>query len=411
LMWPKTRFAILAVMLIALVSLAPSTRANPGAHVAVPKSPLSIGQPAYITYPVSLIVSQAAVVSCPFASDPSFGDRIDHGFYVSSYPGSNLYTVHVQYDTKTAGTYTISMTANLGAFNGPIIGSTQTVTVDLTVDSWTDAIYNFGGALVATGSTIAFTQVIVNGPSGAFVFFNTGNGNMDNNPPGPTCSGLTETEDTTPPLSTQRRPSVGLEIAQLTPATATAPDFQIDVSPASQSVLQGQTVSYTVNVAALNGFSSRVSLTVTGAPFGANTVFSVPSATPDFVSALTVILPASAPAGSFTLVITGSGGGVSHLVNAVLIINQATQTQTSSSTEASGPSGASDLMTMLQQNYLLVIGALVLILVVAALVLRGQRKPSAGTTAQTTPTAYCPKCGTQNPTTNQFCGKCGAKLR
>lgn len=238
---------------------------------------------------------------------------------------------------------------------------------------------------------------------------------MSGTPPFSSTLSVTTTSSASPGTITLTISGIGGGASHSAPVTlivSQAPDFQIEVSPASQSALQGQTVSYTVNVAALNGFNSQVSLTVTGAPSGANTVFSVPSATPNFVSTLTVTLPASAPAGSFTLAITGSGGGVSHLANAVLIINQATQTQTSSSsTETSTTSSASDLMTMLQQNYLLAIGALILILVVAALVLRGRRKPATGATTQATPTTYCPKCGTQNPTINQFCGKCGAKLR
>jgi len=44
------RAAVFAVMLIVLVSLVPIVRGNPGAHVAVPQSPLSIGQAVYITF-------------------------------------------------------------------------------------------------------------------------------------------------------------------------------------------------------------------------------------------------------------------------------------------------------------------------------------------------------------------------
>src|SRR5208337_5446356 len=116
-----------------------------------------------------------------------------------------------------------------------------------------------------------------------------------------------------------------------------------NVSPASQSVLQGQTVSYSVNVATLNGFNSPVSLSVSGLPSGANGVFSNPSATPNFASTLTVTLPSDASTGPYTLTVTGSGGGLSHVANLVLTVNAAIVTQTStSSTESS-----SDLMSMI----------------------------------------------------------------
>src|SRR5260370_11780348 len=47
------------------------------------------------------------------------------------------------------------------------------------------------------------------------------------------------------------------------------PDFGLALSPSSQSANEGSGTSYTVNIAALNGFSGTVSLSVTGLPAGA----------------------------------------------------------------------------------------------------------------------------------------------
>ena len=560
------------------------------------------------------VTAATVIISCPFGSPG--GDDLSRGFYVTSYPGSNLYAVHVQYDASPSGTYTISMTANLGAYNGPIIGSTQTVVVNLpSTSSEQDVIFNFGGASVPSGSTVAFTQTQVAG-SGT-VYYNTGSG---------TCPGVFQTNGTTPPLDTVRKNSVGLEISESsgggvstdwaissvsaipsnpqagnpvtfsavltalsstgsypqsvdvectidgtscgggsvsypgptsapatvsaqTPWTATpgthtltwsvstnndpnpsnnqnsitfnvgppvpppqaqfdfslsisptqqsvtpggstsytvtvntltgppqsvalsmsglpagvsasfnptsgtppftstlsvtatssvsagtstltimgagggathqvsftltvsaAPDFSINVSPASQSVLQGQTVSYSVNVAALNGFNSQVSLSVSGLPSGANGVFSNPSGTPSFASTLTVTLPANVSTGSYTLTATASGGGLSHVANLVLTVNAAIVTQTSTSSTPT----SSDLMSMIQQNQLLILGGILLIVVLAvAAALISRRKPTQPaqvTTGATPGMIYCRNCGTQNPTTSEFCGKCGAKL-
>ncbi len=464
-------------------------------------------------------VAATLIVSCPFGSPG--GDDLSRGFYVTSYPGSNLYDVHVQYDASPSGTYTISMTAHLGAYNGPIIGSPQSVVVSLpSTTSEQDVIFHFGGASVPSGSTVAFTQTKVAGPG--TVYYNTGSG---------TCSGVFQTNGTTPPLDTVRRNSVGLEISessggvstdwaisyvsafpfnpqignpvgfsavltalsstgsypqsvhvkctidgmscgggsvsypgptgapatvsaqvpwiatpgihtltwsvstnndpnpsnnvmsitfavgsvqtsqtsQISTLTQSASDFMIDVSPASQSVVQGQTASYSVNVAALNGFNSQVSLSVSGLPSDANGVFSNPSGTPNFASTLTVTLPENVSTGSYTLTVTGSGGGLSHVANLVLTVNAAMVTQTSiSSTQTS-----SDLMSMIQQNQPLILGGIVLIVVLAvAVALMSRRKPT-----QTQPTSgatpgmiYCRSCGTQNPTANEFCIKCGTKL-
>jgi len=197
-------------------------------------------------------------------------------------------------------------------------------------------------------------------------------------------------------------------------STITQPvaDFTISTTPTSQTVLQGQTVSYSVNVTAFNGFNSLVSLSVSGLPSGANGVLSSPSGTPDFTSTLTVTLPGNASTGSYTLTVTGSGAGATHIANLVLTVNAAATTQTStslSSTEAS-----SGLMSVLGQDQFLILGAVVLLAaVVIAVALLSRRNPAptppTGTGAATG-MVYCAKCGTQNPTANSFCAKCGTKL-
>jgi hypothetical protein len=575
---------------------------------------------ALVAFATSMVRGVAApppssvIVSCPFGSPG--GDDLTRGFYVTSYPGSNLATVHVQYSASPSGTYTISMTARRGAFNGPIIGSTQTVTVNLpSISSELDVFFNFGGAPVPPGSTITFTQKQIAGPGTAY--FNTGSG---------PCSGVSETNGTTPPLDTVRRNSVGLQISELTgastdweiesvsaappapqvgqpvafsavlialsssgsypqnvhvdctidgsscgsgtlsypgptgvpstvsaqtawiatpgthkltwsaatvgdpnpsnnmmsiiftvapqapfdfsistspsqqsvvpggtttysvtvnlasgntqnvalsltgapagvsgtfsplsgtppfsstlsvtttsavtPGTVTltitgsgggvthsaqvtlvvsqAPDFTLDANPASQSASQGQIATYTIHVHALNGFNALVSLAISGAPSGTNAVLSVPSATPDFDSTLTITLSPSAPTGPVTLTITGSGGGQSHQINLVLIINPTTLTQTQTSTATTQTStmqtsGSNDLWSMIQQNILLLaVGALIVLLLVAVITMRTRRKLTQPPDPTTAGTLYCSQCGTQNPPTNQFCGKCGAKLR
>lgn len=200
-----------------------------------------------------------------------------------------------------------------------------------------------------------------------------------------------------------------------------APDFQISVTPPSQSALQGQTVSFSVNVAALNGFNSPVSLTLSGLPSGVNGAFSTPSGTPNFGSTLTVTLSSSASTGSFTLTVTGTGSGTSHVANIILVINPAPQVQTSSSTsqvtqasstQASNQPGVSDIMNLLQSNMLLLFGALIVIVLLAAIVSVARRKPSGPAAGQTSKagTVYCKKCGTPNPAANEYCGKCGARL-
>jgi plastocyanin len=149
------------------------------------------------------------VVSCPFENAGGGDSTNSEGFYLSNYPGSNLDKVTMEFGA-IAGSYTFTLTARLGAFDGPVIGA-KTVPVTLpSGDPATPVTFDFGAVAVAPGSTITFYPTKT-GPHQAF--FNTGTG---------PCPGVTETEDIAPPLSTVRRDSVGLTVTQV-PAPATGP--------------------------------------------------------------------------------------------------------------------------------------------------------------------------------------------
>lgn len=89
----------------------------------------------------------------------------------------------------------------------------------------------------------------------------------------------------------------------------------------------------------------------------------------------------------------------------VITVNQATPA--SPSTQASPPP-----IGTLSQTDLLLIGAVVVLVALLAVVTYRRRKASGPATGQgsATDAVFCSHCGTQNPTTHQFCEKCGAKL-
>jgi hypothetical protein len=148
--------------------------------------------------------ARAQIVSCPTGA---CGDQISRGFYVQNFAGSTLGTVQLSYCTNgTVGSYTVSLTVRSGAFNGPQVGTTQMATFSETGGA---ASFSFGNAAVTPGATLTFTQALVSGPPGGVVFYDVG--------PCPfgacsSCPNVVETEDTTPPLSTFRRGSVGVTI-------------------------------------------------------------------------------------------------------------------------------------------------------------------------------------------------------
>lgn len=144
----------------------------------------------------------ATRVDCPF--DPkSLGDNTNfRGIIVPSYGGNNVRFVTLAYAAKTTGTYHITLLLRRNAFDGPVIGSPQTATVDLTGQDLAGGdrntffenkvTFDFGGAPVSVGDDLILTQ-FSSGPDS--VFYDLGNG---------PCGSDYETTDRTPPVSTHK---------------------------------------------------------------------------------------------------------------------------------------------------------------------------------------------------------------
>ena len=128
------------------------------------------------------------------------GDGTDRGFYVTGYPGPNLHSVTLAYEDDAAGIHTIGLTAHLGAYDGPVVGS-ATVTGTVGGPGFTPLTFTFPDPSVAAGSTIAFVQQVIAAPVGGFVLYD-----YTANP----CPGVIETEATAPPLDTPRSGGRGI---------------------------------------------------------------------------------------------------------------------------------------------------------------------------------------------------------
>ena len=148
---------------------------------------------------VASVSTGQVIFSCPFQGGS--GDHVDRGFYLQSYPGSNLGTVQLGYWSPIGGSYSAFLTARLGAYDGPIIGSTQTKNFNLTASVQTLVTYDFGGASVPFGSTVTFSQ---SGPDD--LYYDVGVG---------PCPGIIQTDGTSAPLDVFRRDTVGVVITQV----------------------------------------------------------------------------------------------------------------------------------------------------------------------------------------------------
>ena len=99
-----------------------------------------------------------------------------------------------------------------------------------------------------------------------------------------------------------------------------ARDFEVSVSPDHRTVYRGSTGTQTVHVTAINGFSSAVSLSVSGLPSGASASLSRPSVTPTGTSTLTLNVGSSVPPGRYTYTVTGTGGGQTRTDTGYLVV-------------------------------------------------------------------------------------------
>src|SRR3989442_1360889 len=99
------------------------------------------------------------------------------------------------------------------------------------------------------------------------------------------------------------------------------PDFALSATPASQTVTQGGSTTYTVNISPSGGFTGMVTFSASGFPTGASASFSPNPATGS--ATMTVSTTATTATGSFSGTITGTSGNLSHTASVSLAVNAA----------------------------------------------------------------------------------------
>ena len=105
--------------------------------------------------------------------------------------------------------------------------------------------------------------------------------------------------------------SVLIALSGVAPASA-AGDFQLLVTPADQLLPPGGSVAFLIQVGSVGGFADEVTLTVGDLPDGVTFQLSDDTVTPPASVHLTLIASEEAEVGAFPIVVTGTGGGITH---------------------------------------------------------------------------------------------------
>jgi hypothetical protein len=122
------------------------------------------------------------------------------------------------------------------------------------------------------------------------------------------------------------------------------PDFKLTVSPTSQSVNAGDSASVSLSATPENGFSSQVSVQVTGVPTGVSVSPSPITLTPGTPQQVTFTAAQDAAFTTSNVTFTGSSGSLHHTSTLVLTVNgsgnglpvRARYVRTDATTEYSG---------------------------------------------------------------------------
>jgi hypothetical protein len=97
-------------------------------------------------------------------------------------------------------------------------------------------------------------------------------------------------------------------------------DFALQISPRTQSVMPGGSVEYLIELTSLNGFSAPCTLSVVGFPEKDSIAFDSKVIVPPDSSRLSIYTTFSTPRDTYSLVITGKNGEISHNDTVTLVV-------------------------------------------------------------------------------------------
>ncbi|PYU71583.1 MAG: hypothetical protein DMG49_09175 [Acidobacteria bacterium] len=214
--------------------------------------------------------------------------------------GSTSSTLTQTVNPASAANFSLSATP---ASRTVVQGASTTYTATVSAVNGFAGTVSFSASGLPTGATFSFNPTSVN---------TSGSSTM-----------MVTTASTTPTGSytlTITGTSTSPSLTHSTTVTLVVNSFSISASPSSRTVTRGNSTTYTVTVAAINGFNGTVALRVRGLPFNSTATFNPSSVTGQGTSTMTVSTNTSTSTGTFTLRIRGTSGGVTHSTTAQLVV-------------------------------------------------------------------------------------------
>ncbi|HET9184274.1 MAG TPA: protease pro-enzyme activation domain-containing protein [Candidatus Angelobacter sp.] len=253
------------------------------------------------------------------------------GSYALTITATDGVLTHTAGVTLVVSDFTVSAAPSSQSANQ---GTTANYTITLSaLDGFTNTV-SFSISGLPTGATATFTPASVAGSGTSTLAITT----------------TTSTPTGSYPLTITGSDGVLTHTTSINLAV-TVPDFSLSANPASQTIVNGASASYTATIAPLNSYAGTVSFSVSGLPAGATATFSPASVTTSGSSTLTITTTSgTTPAGNYVLTITASDGTLTHTANVTLSITDFSLSATPSSQTTTVGSSASYTVTATALN-------------------------------------------------------------
>ena len=317
-----------------------STTAPPSdfsVHINPGSATLAKGSSTYITASIAAQGSFSGTVQLALSGAPA-GVKVTLSSDTVDSSGNPSLAISVS-KNASPGTYNITLTATSGDIThnanlSLVVSGTNTPDFSLSAAPGSQSILpggstSFTVSVAAINSFTGNVSLTVSGlPSGMQATFspasitNSGTATLNVTTSSSVAAGTYDLTIAGASGSLSHSSNVSVAVSANNPP----PDFTLSASPASQTITAGGSTSFTIGVAAKNGFTGTVALVESGMPAGMSASCSPASITNSGNCTLNISTTTATSAGTYNLTITGTSGSLTHSATVSVKVNAFTQT-------------------------------------------------------------------------------------